>query len=154
MSKATKIIFAAALVAFGAGAAVAESAAPTGVAAIKARQEILKGFGKAAKPVGAMAKGEAPFDLAVVQNALKTFAEGSKKLPGLFPDDSKEGGDTEALPRIWDEKAKFNAGYDKLAADSTAALAAIKDEASFKANAGKVFGDCKACHDDYRAKKK
>ena len=34
-----------------------------------------------------------------------------------------------------------------------AADAAITDEASFKTNFGKVFGDCKACHDDFRIKK-
>ena len=27
---------------------------------------------------------------------------------------------------------------------------AIKDEASFKAEMGKVLGNCKACHDVYR----
>jgi cytochrome c556 len=34
---------------------------PAGEAAIKMRQEILKGFGDAAKPVGAMMKGEQSF---------------------------------------------------------------------------------------------
>ena len=41
----------------------------------------------------------------------------------------------------------------KLEADAKAASAAITYEASFKANIGKVLGNCKGCHDDYRIKK-
>jgi len=114
---------------------------------------VLKGFGDAAKPIAATLKGEAPFDNATVQKSLATLADGAKKLPTLFPDNSKTGGDTAALAKIWSEKAKFEGIFTKLAADATAAGAAIKDEASFKANIGAVMGNCKACHDDYRAKK-
>ncbi len=117
------------------------------------RRAILKGFGEATKPIAGMLKGETPFDNASVQKALATYAEGAKKLPGLFPDNSRTGGETAALPKIWDDKAKFVGIYGKLGADATAASAAITDETSFKANIGKVLGNCKACHDDYRAKK-
>ena len=103
-------------------------------------------------PVGKMMKGEAPFDLAKVKAALATFQSGAPKLKDMFPDNSRTG-KTEASPRIWDEKARFAALFDKLAADAKAADAAITDEASFKTNFGKVFGDCKACHDDFRIKK-
>lgn len=120
---------------------------------IAERKEILKGFGDATKPNAAVLKGEAPFDLAKVQTALKTYSAGSKKLVTLFPDNSKTGGKTEALPSIWENKAKFDGLYAKLDKDATDALAAIKDEASFKANYGKVLGNCKACHDEFREKK-
>lgn len=120
---------------------------------IAQRKAILKGMGDAAKPVGGMLKGEVPFNLELVQAALKSFSAGSKQLPALFPENSKTGGDTTAAPKIWEEKAKFDAIFAKLDTDAAGALAAIKDEASLKANAGKVFGNCKACHDDYRIKK-
>jgi cytochrome c556 len=120
---------------------------------IEERQKILKGFGDATKPVAAMLKGEAQFELAPVQAALDTYIEGVKKLPGLFPDDSKTGHKTEALPKIWDEKPKFEAIYEKLGTDATAAKTGITDLASLKASFPKVLGDCKACHDDYREKK-
>lgn len=132
---------------------VAAAAALQGADAIAARQKILKSFGEAAKPVGAMLKGQEAFDLAKVQKALKTYVEGTKELPKLYPDDSKTGAKTEALPRIWEEKQRFESLYAKLGDDAAAAAAAITDEASFKANIGKVFGDCKACHDDFRQKK-
>jgi cytochrome c556 len=117
------------------------------------RKAILKGFGDATKPVSGMTKGETPFDIAVVQKALATYIAGTKKLPALYPDNSKTGEDTAALPKIWEEKANFEGIYAKLGADAAAAAAAIKDETTFKANISKVLGNCKACHDDYRAKK-
>lgn len=120
--------------------------------AIEERQTILKGWGDDTRPIGAMLKGEAAFDLAKVQTALKAYVAGSPKLVGLFPDNSKTG-KTEASPKIWDDKAKFDGLFTKLVADAGAASAAITDEASFKANIGKVLGNCKACHDDFRMKK-
>jgi cytochrome c556 len=120
---------------------------------IKERQTILKGIGEATKPIAAMLKGATPYDNATVQKSLATSADGAKKLPDLFPDNSKTGEDTEALPKIWEEKTKFNAIYAKLAATATAAEGTISDQASLKANIGSVFGNCKTCHDDYRAKK-
>lgn len=97
-----------------------------------------------------MAKGEAPFDLAKVQASLKTISEGAPKLAGLFPDDSKTGGDTQALPVIWEKKAEFEGLWKKLAADATAAAAAIKDEASFKTEWPKIGANCGGCHKVFR----
>lgn len=132
-----------------AGATAAFAASP----AIKERKAVLKGFGDATKPVAGMLKGQAAFDLATVQKALGVYEAGAKKLPSLFPADSKTGDDTEALPKIWEDTAKFDAIFDKLAKESAAAMASIKDEASFKATFPKLLGNCKACHDDYRQKK-
>jgi cytochrome c556 len=120
---------------------------------IAQRKAIMKGIGDATKPVVGMLKGETPFDNATVQKTLATYIDGAKKMPALFPDNSKTGGETAALPKIWEEKAKFEAGFVKFGEDAAAAAAAIKDEATLKANFGKVAGNCKSCHDDYRQKK-
>lgn len=146
MKNSVRLLVVSAVVLAGASAALAASPA------IKERQDILKGFGDATKPVVAMLKGQAPFDLAAAQKALRTYEAGVKKLPSLFPPDSKTGDKTEALPKIWDEKAKFDAIYAKLGKDAAAALTTIKDEASLKSTFPKVLGNCKACHDDYRQK--
>jgi cytochrome c556 len=130
-----------------AGSAFAESAA------IKERKELFEQMGKATGPVGAMLQGKAAFDLAPVQAALKVYSENSTKLKALFPEDSKEGGKTEALPAIWEKNAEFLAIFDKLKADSDAAMVAIKDEASFKATMGGILGSCGTCHDSFRVKK-
>lgn len=120
---------------------------------IAARQEIYKGFGEKTKPIGAMLKGDAPFDLPTVKAALQTYVDGTAKLPSLFPPDSKTGHDTAALPAIWDNKSDFEGRFAKLGADAKAALGTITDQASFTTIMPKVLGECGACHKEYRAKK-
>lgn len=129
------------------------SASAQNLDAIKARQDTLKGMGKASEAPGAMMKGEAPFDLAKVKAALTVFQEGAAKLPELFPDNSKTGGETEALPVIWDKKQDFTDRYKKLAADAAAASTKITDEFSFQDEFPKVVGNCSACHKVYRKPK-
>lgn len=141
-----RLLVAAALVCIGIGGALADSAA------IAQRQALMKDNGKAAKAIGEMLKG-APFDLAAVQASLKTFADAAAKGPDMFPDDSKAGGQTRALPSIWANKADFDARFEKLGKDAAEAMANIKDEASLKADAPGLFKDCGGCHENYRAKK-
>lgn len=131
--------------------AVAATAVMAQADVIKERQTLLKEFGNVTKPVGGMLRGNVPFDLAQVQAALDTYAKNAKVLPTLFPAGS-DTGDTEALPAVWADKADFDARFAKLAADATAARAAITDEASFKANFPGVVRNCGGCHDTYRQK--
>ncbi len=134
----------------GASAALAMS----GADAIKARRDLMKADGAATKPVVAMLQGKARFDLATVQKALKTYQNAASKEPALFPPDSKTG-DTNALPVIWedDNLADLDARFKKFGADATAALATIKDEASFKATMPSVLQNCDDCHEKYHAKR-
>ena len=128
--------------------------AMSGADAIKARRDLMKADGAATKPVVAMLQGKAPFDLATVQKTLKTYQNAASKEPALFPPDSKTG-DTNALPVIWDDDnmADLDARFKKLGADASAALATIKDEASFKATMPGVLDNCGACHEKYHAKR-
>ncbi|MGL4974334.1 MAG: c-type cytochrome [Bosea sp. (in: a-proteobacteria)] len=140
-----RMLVVAAVAVVGVTAAVAQGSP------IEQRKALLKTFGAAVRDPGLMMRGEQPFDLAKVQASLKVFAEGSPKLIPMFPANSQTG-DTKALPAIWTEQDKFNAIFTKLAADSTAAMTSIKDEASFKTEMPKVLGNCGACHNAYRAK--
>ena len=135
-----RVLSVVAALAVGATAVYAQSAA------IGQRKEILKTFGGAMKEPGGIAKGETPFDLAKVQASLKTISEGAPKLGGLFPDDSKTGGETQALPVIWEKKAEFEGLFKKLETDAKAAAVAIKDEATFKAEWPKIGANCGNCH--------
>jgi cytochrome c556 len=119
---------------------------------IAERRALMKNDGMAAKKMFDMSKGAAPFDLATVQASLKTLAEGATKSPALFPDTSKTGGGTAALPTIWQNKADFDARFEKFAKDVAAAQAGIVDEASFKKFAPAVFQNCGGCHELYKAK--
>lgn len=142
-----RFLAAAAAIAIGATAVMAQSDP------IAARKAMMKKVGEAGAPVGKIAKGESPFDLAVVQTALKTMQEAAKTMPALFPDNSKTGGDTAALPHIWETKADFDARWAKLGKDAADAEAKIKDEATFKAAFPEVTKNCGGCHELNRAKK-
>jgi cytochrome c556 len=120
---------------------------------IKERKESMKAVGGAAGVGGKMMKGEEKFDLAKVQASLKTYEEQAVKQKALYPDDSKTGGETEALPAVFEKKADFLARFDKFASDAKAGAAAIKDEASFKAEWPKVMANCGGCHKEYRKPK-
>ena len=121
---------------------------------IATRKALMKANGDATKVVVPMLKGEAPFKLEAVQAALTAYADSAGKMGRLFPKGSETGGKTEALPAIWTNKADFDAKMAKFGEDSKAALASIKDEASFKANFGGVLKNCGGCHETYRAKPK
>lgn len=121
---------------------------------IKERKGHYEAMGKAAKPTGKMLKGEEDFDLGKVQAAAKLFQEKAAILPKLFPDDSKTGGDTEALPAIWDNKADFEDRFKKLAAAAKASETSITDEDTFGEEWPKVMSNCGGCHKKYREDKK
>ena len=120
---------------------------------IAARKQHMKDIGAATKNGGAMAKGEAPYDQAKAQGIFATYVEGGSKLPGLFPETSKTGGDTAALPAIWTGMDDFKAKAAKFVADAKAAQTSVKDLDSFKGAFSGVTKNCGGCHETYRAKK-
>jgi cytochrome c556 len=115
---------------FVAGALVVgiHSAAAQNLPVIKERQQVMKDTGAAAGAAAKMLKGETPFDLSAARTALNTFIVTAKKMPGLFPEDSKTGDDTKALPALGADKSDLDARFAKLGQDSTDALATIKDQ--------------------------
>jgi cytochrome c556 len=141
-----RVVVGATLLVLGASAVLAQN-----LTVIKQRQDLMKANAEATKAPTAMLKGEAPFDLAKVKASLKTFQETSIKLKTLWPEDSKTGGDTRALPAIWTSMKDYLDWFDGFAKDAKAADAAITDEASFKAQWKNVVDYCGGCHKDFRA---
>jgi cytochrome c556 len=137
-----------AVAALAVGVAVANAQDP-----IAARQSLMKATGQHAQTGAKMVRGEEPFDLAKAQAIFaqyqKTAADGSK----LFPDNSKTGNNTAALPAVWDKKADFDAKLKKLGDDAKSAAGKVKDLDSFKASFSEVQKNCGGCHETYRAKK-
>jgi cytochrome c556 len=120
---------------------------------IAERQAIMKKVGAATRAGTQMAKGEAPFELAKAKEVFATYEAAGKHFYTLFPDNSKTGGDTAALPKIWENMADFKARSEKLAADAQKASASVTDHDSFKAAMGEVTKNCGGCHQTYRANK-
>lgn len=142
----TRIALAAVVAAFAATAVVAQGDP------IAARKGLMKGVGGANRTATEMLDGKQPFDLAKAKAALMTMSENAAKMPALFPATSKSGGDTAALPAIWDNKADFEARMAKFSADAKAAAGKVTDAASFKAAIGDVRKNCGGCHTTYRKK--
>lgn len=139
---------------------LAVSAIAIGITAVAAqsdpiaqRKAIMKEVGAQTKTGGGMAKGEVPYDQAKAQAIFTHYSDAATKMPNLFPDNSKTGGDTAALPAIWENKADFNAKFAKFGADAKAAASAVKDADSFKTTFSGITKNCGGCHETYRAKK-
>ena len=120
---------------------------------IATRKKTMKTTDEAAVDLIKMNKGEMAFDLAKVQIFLKLANDASKSMPTLFPETSKTGGETRAVPKIWETRADFEAKWAKLGKDTEDAMKSIKDEASFKTAFGEIDKDCLDCHRSYRARR-
>ena len=117
---------------------------------IAARKALMKEVGAQTKTGGGMAKGELPYDQAKAQGILAVYVDAAAKLTTLYPENSKTGGDTAALPPIWENKADFNAKLAKFASEAKAAGEATKDLDTFKIQITEVRKNCGGCHQTYR----
>ena len=124
---------------------------------IKARKALMKANGDQAKILSDMSKGDKPYDQAAVTKALAQFQDAAAKMPGLYPDNTKDGDPSDqfnAGPKVWENMADFKAKFAKFGDDAKAADASVKDLDSFKAAMGNIGkNDCGACHETYRLKK-
>ena len=121
---------------------------------VKTREDLMKKNNDHAKAVVQMMRGQAPFDAAAVDAAFKQWADTAQKLPNLFPESSKTGGDNRASPKIWVNKNDF----DAKAAAFAKAVAENHDKAKssldgLKAAIPVVGKACDDCHKEYRLSK-
>jgi cytochrome c556 len=119
--------------------------------AIKYRAATFVVMGNHFSRIGAVVKGEKPFDKnEVAANA--AIVASLAHLPWQAFGPGTEGG--KSLPEIWKEMDKFKAGGEKMqkaVADlNTAAKSGDLD--SIKKAFGEAGKSCKACHDNYRKK--
>ena len=141
-----RTVLAVTALALGMGTAFADDPIP-------ARQALMKDNGKQAQYGTKVMKGEEPFDLAKAKAIFATYADAASKAPALFPDTAKTGGETAALPAIWEKKDDFNAKLKKFGEDAKDAQTKVTDEASFKTVFPTVQKNCGGCHETYRLKK-
>ena len=105
-------------------------------------------------PLGAMAKGQIPYDPALMSKNAERMMQLSAMIPDyLSTNTSMYEAGTDAKPEIWENWADFNEKAQALYDASTAlkAVAEAKDESQYRAAIGKAGSTCKACHDDYKA---
>jgi cytochrome c556 len=122
---------------------------------VKSTQDVMKNTGKNAGAMGAMIKGDKPYDQATVDAAMTVMEETAKKLPTLFPASIKglkAEGDYSSSPKIWEDKAGFDAHITSFTKAVTDAKGKIKDADSLKATWGVIGKECGGCHETYRVK--
>ena len=80
------------------------------------------------------------------------MSENYKTLLKMFPDNTKEGFKTEALPSIWENKDEFNALMQKASDDMIKLAKAIDTAEDLRAVQKELmWNNCSACHNRFRA---
>ena len=83
---------------------------------------------------------------------MKKISDNYKKLLDYFPENTKEGFKTEALPSIWENKDEFNALMQKASDDMIKLAKAIETAEDLRAVQKELmWSNCTACHSRFRA---
>ena len=115
---------------------------------IKGRKAIFsKNYSTAKRVQSLSSKG----DFEKAKNLMLEMSENYKSLIKYFPDNTKEGFGTEALPSIWENKDEFNNLMTK-ASNNMIKLSEVIDQTDNVQGAIKslMWSNCKACHSKFR----
>lgn len=137
------------IIAAGSGTAFAQFKKPED--AIKYRQSAYTVMANSFSKIGAVVKGEAPYNKEDVAKNAAVVATLST-LPWQAFGPGTEGGN--ALPAIWSDNAKFKAASEKmqLAVANLNTVAQTGDLENIKKAFGAAGQTCKGCHDDFKKK--
>ena len=116
---------------------------------IKGRKALFsKNYSTAKKVQTFASKG----DFVKASSLMKEMSENYLTLLEYFPDNTKEGFKTEALPSIWENKDEFNSLMKKSSTDMIELAKVIESSDDVKATLQKfMWSNCKACHSKFRA---
>ena len=116
---------------------------------IKGRKALFSKNYSTAKKVQAFAsKG----DFVKASSLMKEMSENYLTLLEYFPDNTKEGFKTGALPIIWENKDEFNSLMKKSSTDMIELAKVIESSDDVRASLQKfMWSNCKACHSKFRA---
>ena len=115
---------------------------------IKGRKALFsKNYSTAKKVQTFASKG----DFEKAKSLMIEMSENYKNLLEYFPENSKEGFKTEALPAIWENKDEFNNLMTKSSNDMIQLTKVIETSEDIKSTLGKLmWSNCKACHSKFR----
>ena len=116
---------------------------------IKERKGLFSKNYSTAKRVQTFAtKGD--FDKA--KSLMLEMSQNYKSLIEYFPENTKEGFKTEALPAIWENKEEFNNLMNKSSNDMIELISIIENSDDVRSSLNKfMWGNCKSCHSKFRA---
>ena len=121
---------------------------------IEARQGLLKVVAQYFGPIVGIAKGQIPYDAALIEKNAGKVAQLAPMITDMFAlDTSASGIETDAKAAIWADYADFS---EKAATTTERAQALVAATAEGQGATMKAFGalgaSCKSCHDSYRQK--
>ncbi len=123
--------------------------------AIATRKAIMQGNGALAGLAVGMMKEEIPYSPVAARAVLVALRADLLSFGDYIPAESDAGEGTRASPKIWEDRAAFDA---RLADFQNAATAAAEaggrdgppDLAAFQAAVGPVLNTCQSCHEDFQ----
>jgi len=116
---------------------------------IKERQSIFSKNYKTAKRINSLASNGSLDEAKIL---MIEMSDNYKRLLDLFPENSKTGFETEALPSIWENKDEFNLLMTKASSNMIELTSAIDGADDVEATLGKyMWSSCKSCHSKFRA---
>jgi cytochrome c556 len=117
---------------------------------IKGRKAIFSENYQNAKKISILLKSK---KIEKAKPLIKKISDNYKKLLDYFPENSKEGFKTGALPSIWENKDEFNALMQKASGDMIQLAQAIDTTEDLTAIQKKLmWSNCSACHKKFRKK--
>jgi len=117
---------------------------------IKGRKAIFSENYQNAKKISILLKSK---KIEKAKPLIKKISDNYKKLLDYFPENSKEGFKTGALPSIWENKDEFNALMQKASGDMIQLAKAIDTTEDLAAIQKKLmWNNCSACHKKFRMK--
>ena len=116
---------------------------------IKERQSIFNKNYKTAKRINSLSSNGSLDEAKIL---MIEMSDNYKRLLDLFPENSKTGFKTEALPSIWENKDEFNLLMTKASSNMIELTSVIDETEDVKATLGKyMWSSCKSCHSKFRA---
>lgn len=122
---------------------------------ITTRISLMDASGAATALAGGMLKEQVPYSPAAGKAAIASWHAVAVSFGDYFPEGSEDASRSHAAPKIWEDRAGFDADLAKFEEASAAAMKASgkdgpPDLASFQKLAQPVMGTCKGCHETYR----
>jgi len=135
--------------------AVAGTAAVAADDPVATRITLMDASGAATALAGGMLKQQVPYSPAAGMASIATWEAVAVTIGSYFPDGSEGAGRSKAAPKVWEDRAGFEAGLAKFREATTAAMKGAGEDgppdlAAFQKLAQPVMGTCKSCHETYR----
>ena len=135
--------------------AVAGTAALAADDPVATRIALMDANGAATALAGGMLKQQVPYSPAAGKASIMAWHAVAVAAGTFFPPGSEGTGHSKASPKIWEDRAGFEADLAKFQEATDAAVKAAgkdgpPDLASFQKLAQPVMSTCKTCHETYR----